>query len=311
MDLKQLEYFVHVAELGSFTKASDMLGVVQSALSRHVRKLEVELGQNLLHRDGRGVSVTEAGKRLLAHGHGILMQVQRAQEEVADVRGAAIGHVVIGLPHSLGRILTVPVVIEFRRRFPQAQLSITEGLTSHLHEWLLAGRLDVALLHDPVPSPALDTTPLQRDDYFLLCPRKGRSRPGRTVRLAELASYPLILPRRPHPMRMLIETQLANIGKKPQVALEIDAVPAIADLVAEGLGYGLVTMNAVRARPAETGFDFRRITAPDLQSVLVVAISAERPTTTLAQQTMDLLRKLVPAELHGRPRPDISKSGTS
>jgi LysR family nitrogen assimilation transcriptional regulator len=311
MDLKQLDYFVHVAELGSFTKASDILGVVQSALSRHVRKLEVEMGQNLLHRDGRGVSPTEAGKRLLAHGHGILMQVQRARQEVADVRGAPVGHVVIGLPHSLGRMLTVPFVIQFQRRFPQAQLSITEGLTSHLHEWLLAGRLDIALLHDPVPSPALETMPLQQDDYFLLCPHTGKTRPAKTVPLAELASYPLILPRRPHPMRMLIETQLANIGKKPQVALEIDAVPAIADLVAEGLGYGLVTMNAARARSGATKFDFRRITGPELRSVLVVAISAERPSTTLAQQTVALLRQFVPAELQGKPTSDISKSRTS
>ncbi|RZA14441.1 MAG: LysR family transcriptional regulator, partial [Lysobacteraceae bacterium] len=150
MDLRQLDYFVHVAELGSFTKASDMLGVAQSALSRHVRKLEVEMGQNLLHRDGRGVSPTEAGKRLLSHGHGILLQVQRAQQEVADVRGAPVGNVVIGLPHSLGRMLTVPFVAEFQARFPAAQLSITEGLTIHLHEWQRAGRLDIAVLHDPV-----------------------------------------------------------------------------------------------------------------------------------------------------------------
>jgi LysR family nitrogen assimilation transcriptional regulator len=309
MDLKQLEYFVHVADLGSFTKASDLLGVAQSALSRHVRKLEVELGQHLFLRDGRGVTPTEAGKRLLAHGRGILLQVQRAQQEVADTRGAPVGHVMIGLPHSLGRILTVPFVVAFRLAFPAAQLSITEGLTSHLHEWLLSGRLDIALLHDPVPSPAVETAPLNQDDYFLLGPRLSDKRPPPDVRLADLVNYPLILPRRPHPMRMLLETELANIGKKPNVVLEIDAVPAIADLVAEGLGHALVTMNALRVRSGVDKFDFHRIVAPVMRSTLVLATSAERPTTALTEHAADLLRQIVARELAGKPESVISKEG--
>ena len=79
MDLKQLEYFRHVAELGSFTRAASFLSVVQPALSRQVRQLEVELGQNLFDRNGRGVVLTDAGSRLLEHTRGILMQVGRAR----------------------------------------------------------------------------------------------------------------------------------------------------------------------------------------------------------------------------------------
>lgn len=308
MDLKQLEYFVHVAELGSFTKASDMLGVAQSALSRHVRKLEVELGQHLFLRDGRGVTPTEAGKRLLTHGRSILLQVQRANQEVADVRGAPVGHVMIGLPHSLGRILTVPFVLAFQQEFPKAQLGITEGLTSHLHEWLLSGRLDISLLHDPVPSPAVETVPLKQDEYFLLSRHGGRPVAPQDIRLADLVNYPLILPRRPHPMRMQLETELANIGKRPNVVLEIDSVAAIADLVAEGLGYGLVTMNAMHVPFREAKFEFHRIVSPTMRSTLVVAISAERPTTALVQCSVELLQRMVPRELQGKPGPDISKS---
>jgi LysR family nitrogen assimilation transcriptional regulator len=301
MDLRQLEYFVQVAELGSFTRAAEVLGVAQSALSRHVRRLEVEMRQNLLHRDGRGVVPTPAGKRLLAHGHGILLQIQRATEDMADTRGAAVGHVVVGLPHSLGRLLTVPFVLEFKRAFPAATLSITEGLTSHLHEWLTTGRLDLALLHDPAPSSALDTTLLQRDELFLLGPA-GPRREKKSVSLAELAEHPLILPRPPHPLRMLVETRLANIGRKPIVTLEIDAVPAIADLVAQGLGFAVVTMNALRVGGDAARFRFRRIVAPDLRSTLVLARSADRPATALAQQVHALLLDLVPLHLaRGNP----------
>ena len=88
MDLKQLEYFVRVAELGSFTRAAIALNIAQPALSRQIRLLEVELKQNLLTRNGRGAVSTEAGKLLLAHGRGILHQVDRAREELGQVRGS-------------------------------------------------------------------------------------------------------------------------------------------------------------------------------------------------------------------------------
>src|SRR6202790_2017718 len=103
MDLKQLEYFRHVAELGSFTRAASFLSVVQPALSRQVRQLEVELGQNLFERNGRGVALTDAGARLLEHTRGILLQVSRARQELEDQKSGDSGHFVLGLPPSLGR----------------------------------------------------------------------------------------------------------------------------------------------------------------------------------------------------------------
>jgi len=103
MDLKQLEYFVRVAELGSFTRAAHVLNIAQPALSRQVRLLEVELRQNLLVRNGRGAIPTEAGKLLLDHGRGILHQVERAREDLGRVRGALAGRVAIGLPPTLAR----------------------------------------------------------------------------------------------------------------------------------------------------------------------------------------------------------------
>ena len=129
MDLKQLEYFVRVAESGSFTRAAIALDVAQPALSRQVRLLEVELRQILLLRNGRGATPTEAGKLLLAHGRGILYQVESAREELGQVRGSLAGRVAIGLPPTLARVLTVPLTRAFRQQLPNAQLSISEGLS--------------------------------------------------------------------------------------------------------------------------------------------------------------------------------------
>ena len=118
MDLKQLRYFVHIAELGSFTRAASFLSVAQPALSRQIRALEVELRQTLFERNGRGIKLTEPGKRLLARSRGILQQVDNAREDMESARGAASGHLAIGLAPSVSRALTAPLVAAFRERFP-------------------------------------------------------------------------------------------------------------------------------------------------------------------------------------------------
>jgi len=147
MDLKQLEYFVHVAEFGSFTRSSRYLKVAQPALSRQVRALEVELRQTLFKRNGRGVTLTEPGQRLLEHARGIVQQVQRARLDLEQQRGALSGRLVIGLPPSVSRVLTGPLVRAFRERFPNAAFSIVEGLSDHLMERLAVGRVDFALVY--------------------------------------------------------------------------------------------------------------------------------------------------------------------
>ncbi|MCZ7565599.1 MAG: LysR family transcriptional regulator [Burkholderiales bacterium] len=309
MDLKQLEYFVHVAELGSFTKAAALLSVAQPALSRQVRSLEVELKQTLLLRNGRGVSPTEAGKRLLAHGRGILQQVERARAELEDVKGAPVGRVAIGVPPSVGKMLTVPLVAAFQARLPRAALGIVEGLTTYVTEWLLTGRVDLALLYNPVPSPALDIIPLLEEQLYLIgaAPRTAARRSG--VRLRELPQYPLIIPSRPNAFRMQVETVLANLGLKAHVALEIDGVPAILDLVHQGYGHAVLPLNAVRADNLRRTFDARPIVEPRLRTVLALAISAQRPTTPLVRRTLELIKQLGPGLLRAPDGPPARRRG--
>ncbi|NBX55721.1 MAG: LysR family transcriptional regulator, partial [Betaproteobacteria bacterium] len=148
MELQQLQSFVTVAEQASFTRAAQVLGLAQPALSRHIRSLEVELRQTLLTRNGRGAVTTEAGKLLLEHARGILHQMARAQEDLAQLRGGLSGRVALGLPPSVARVLTVPLTRAFRAELPLAQLSIREGLSTELSESLLNGRLDIAVLYN-------------------------------------------------------------------------------------------------------------------------------------------------------------------
>jgi LysR family nitrogen assimilation transcriptional regulator len=171
MDLKQLEYFVHVAEFGSFTRSSRYLRVAQPALSRQVRALEVELRQTLFERNGRGVTLTEAGQRLLEHARGIALQVQRARLDLEQQRGALSGRLVIGLPPSVSRTLAGALVRAFRERFPMASFGIVEGLSDHLLEWLNVGRVDFALVYSALAGAAVELTPLQVEKLYLVAAR--------------------------------------------------------------------------------------------------------------------------------------------
>jgi len=307
MDLKQLEYFVNVAELGSFTKAAALLSVAQPALSRQVRSLEVELAQTLLLRNGRGVSPTEAGKRLLAHGRGILQQVDRARAEIEDVKGAPVGHVVVGVPPSVGKMLAVPLVAAFQARLPRATLGIVEGLTTYVAEWLLTGRVDVAMLYNPVPSPAIEILPLLEEQLYLIGPgARGAAGAPRPVPMRELPGFPLIIPSRPHAIRMQVETLLANLGLKAQVAFEIDGVPAILDLAHQGYGHAVLPINAVRGDNLRRSFLARPIVEPRLKGVLALAISSQRPTTPLTRRTLELIQEVGPRVLRA---PDEAPAG--
>ncbi len=291
MDLKQIEYFVRVAELGGFTRAAAALGIAQPALSRQVRLLEVELRQNLLVRDGRGATPTEAGRLLLAHGRGILHQVARAREELARIRGGLAGRVAVGIPTSLSRLLAVPLMRAFRERMPEANLSLSEGLTAAMHESLVNGRLDIAVLYNARSSPEVEVVELRREALFLVQPRGTDDIDTSAIPLKDVAALPLVIPSRPNAIRMLVEAEMATLDCRPHIALEIDGVAAILDLVADGAGCAILSRNAVdsSARPAD--YALRPIRDPALRTHICMATSAQRPATLTQQATQALLRE--------------------
>ena len=298
MDLKQLEYFVRVAELGSFTRAAIELDVAQPALSRQVRLLEVELRQTLLVRNGRGAVPTEAGKLLLDHGRGILHQVERAREDLGRLRGGLAGRVAVGLPTSVARVLTVPLTRAFREELPEARLSISEGLSGGLQEGLASGRLDIVVLYNAQPSRELDLAPLLEEDLLLVRARPPglhEDPPPGPVSLEEVSKLPLVIPTRPNAIRMHVEAEMADIGCRPNVVLEIDGVSAILDLVLDGAGCAILSRNALLNTPRPSAYTAQHIGSPPLRIRLSLATSLQRPATPVQKATHELIRSKAPA----------------
>jgi LysR family nitrogen assimilation transcriptional regulator len=295
MNLRQLETFVRVAELGSFSQAARVLGIAQPALSRQVRALETDLRETLLVRNGRGVALTEAGRRLFDHGVAMLQLAAAARDDLAGQRDAPTGRVVIGLPPSLSRALTLPLIDAFRRELPRARLAIVEGLSAHVGEWLATGRVDLGLLHNPSPQAELEIAPLREEALQLVSARGGaRAKAvGAPLPLAELATRTLVLPERSHAIRKLLDTHATLAGIRLDIAWEVSSIPAIIDLVIAGYGHAVLTASMVAASDRAGALQLRPLAEPPLATVLCLARPAHKRPTALQQRAAGLLRELV------------------
>lgn len=292
MDLKQIEYFLRVAERRSFSRAAEMLDVAQPTLSRQVRLLEQELGQHLLYRNGRGVEPTEAGLRFVEHARALLALAERAREDLRSLRETPAGKVSVGLPPRIARVLTPPLVQAFRREFPGASIAVAEGLSAQVREWLLAGRVDLALLYDPAPSPQLACESLFREDLVLAAAPGARPVLPARVAVKDLGAYPLVLPSPPNAIRTLVDSVCRAQGVRLQVAAEVDAVQTIVELAAQGDACAILPRSAARGPAAEHALALADIVAPRIVNNLVLATARHRPSTRLASATAKLVRGL-------------------
>ncbi len=291
MNLQQIETFVHVAETGSFSKAAVLLDTAQPALSRQVRALETELRETLLIRTGRGVVLTDAGHRLLEHGHAIMQRVAQAREDLGAQRDEPVGCIVVGLPPSLARRLTLPLIDIFSREMPKARLALVEGFSMHIAEWLTTGRMDLGLVYSPAPQPHIEITPVLEERLCLVGP-KGALDGRASVRFDELSGFPLVMPQHGQIFRKLMEAQATLSQVKLDVVWEVSSVPVILDLVRGGYGYAALTHSALSNHGAQTQLAVAPIESPHVAITLCLAQSAKRKATPLVRRTAELLRQL-------------------
>ena len=243
---------------------------------------------------------TEAGKLLLDHGRGILHQVERAREGLGRVRGSLAGRVATGLPPTLARVLTLPLTGAFRQQLPDARLSISEGLSTVMQEWLLNGRLNIALLYNAQRAAGIEILPLLTEELVLVQARPpGLEDPSPPMALRDIARLPLVIPSRPNAIRMHLEAEMAGIGCRPEIALEIDGVSAILDLVADGAGCAVLSRNAVASSVSPSAFAVRSICEPALRTRLSLVTSSLRPSTLTQQATLALIETTAKARLSG------------
>lgn len=292
MDLRQLRYFQAIVEQGSVSRAAEVLHVAQPALSLHLKRLEEECGCQLVHRTTRGISPTEAGARLAHKAETLLGLMNGLVDEVRGIEAMPAGPAVIGIPTSLGTILTVPLVKTIRESFPDIRLRVVEALSGHMRDWVLSGAVDLAVVFGAETQRGLTTEFLARESLCLVGRGDGRVE-ARGIDMDKVLDLPLIMPSRPHGVREEVERAATIRRRAPNVIVEVDALDQIKALVAEGVGYTILSRRFARHGDIAARLTVTPIQAPVIERVISFAHASERPLSAAARAVHRELKALI------------------
>ncbi|MET7425801.1 LysR substrate-binding domain-containing protein [Dactylosporangium sp. NPDC005555] len=278
MELHQLVYLVAVAEEASFTRAAARLRVAQPGVSAQVRKLERELGQDLLDRSGREVRLTAAGAAVLPYARAALDAVEGARRTAAELAGLTRGRVAIGTVTSHDVDLAT-VLAEFHAEHPGVEITLAEDTTDRLVDGLRAGLFDAAIIAYDTPPADLDVRVLTDEAVdAAVAPGHAWSRRS-TVRVSELRDRPLVCLPGGTGIRGILESACAAAGFAPRVAFEAGTPQVVARLAARGLGVAILPASIARTFD---GLHALRITRPSLSGRLGLAWRRDGPRSAAA-----------------------------
>ena len=289
MDLKQLRAFLTVAETGNVTRASELLHLVQPAVSRQLRLLEEDVGSALFKRERHGMVLTDAGQVLVDYARRALLELDRARVEIAGTGNGVSGLITIGLLPSTIDTLSGPLVAALSREYPGIRIRIAMGYAGTLMRWLVSGEVDAALLYGAERAAEVQTTPLIEEPLWVIGPKQAGLRRDKPMSLSSLASYKLVLPSAPHGIRTLLEHACAVSNVTLDILAEANALSVQRSLVLGGHGLTILPPIAV-AEDLQTGrLSGAPLTDPPVVRTIVLAMPANRPTSPHVRCSVELL----------------------
>lgn len=293
MDLRQLKFFVRIAEHGSLTRAAADLAVAQPVLSRQLRDLERELGVPLVSRNGRGMVLTEAGRRFLARARSITQDADSAREEVRSLREQPSGTVAVAMAPSAGAILWVPLLAQVQRSFPDIRVQVSEGYSGHVMEWLVHGKADVGVVYQPQENGGLRHEVLIDERLYVVGSPDEAPFHSASITFEELSKLGLILPAMPHAIRRLLEAVAAKRHLPLNIELEVNAYPAIKSIMLARRGLTVLPAAAVLAELHAGQVAIAEITAPALSQKMALVTSTHHAVSAGARAVCRLIKELM------------------
>jgi DNA-binding transcriptional LysR family regulator len=286
MELRQLRYFLGVADFKSFSRAAIAVRVAQPALSRQVRKLEEEIGVALFYRDGRGAILTEHGERYYRKVCNILRQLDQAVADLQTDSEVPTGEVTLGVPAQLGPRFVSQIIHSFRDRYPSARIRVAEACSHQIAEWLQSSRVDVGFVYDAHTYRNLPTKVVVEEALYLVGPHASRHTAGKSVPFRQVAKLPLLLPNLGSTLCQRVEGAALQLGVQAKYELSIDSLASIKQLVIDGVGYTILPYAAVYDEVQRAQLSVARIVEPDFYRPLALAV---RPNGALSVATGKLL----------------------
>jgi DNA-binding transcriptional LysR family regulator len=280
MELRQLEYFVAVAEEANFTRAAERVHISQSGVSAQIRRLERELGAELLDRNGRGASLTAAGTAALAPARAALAAAGAVRRSVDEVTGLVRGSLTVGMVTGCTITPLFDALAAFRDAHPGVDLVLTEASSDQLLAGVRDGTVDLGLVGTAGLPEGLRSLPIVSERLVAVVPAAHPLARRRSARLASLAGHPLISMPVGTGIRAVFDQACAAAGVQPAIALQASAPAAVADLASRGLGVGILSESMLTARTDE--LVGRRIEDVETPAVLAL-VWRELPHPALAK----------------------------
>lgn len=242
MELRQLEYFIAVAEEENFTRAAERVHISQSGISAQVRQLERDLGAALIDRSGRKASLTTAGTAALEHARAVLASAQAVRRAVDEVNGMIRGRIVVGMVTACTVSPLFDALTRFHLAHPGVEITLTEDHSDRLIERVRAGATDLALIGVSGTTPqGLDTLPIVSERLVAAVPLGHPLAERPLVTLADISMYPIVCMPEGTGIRTVFDRACAAKGIHPDIALQASAPSAIADLAIRGLGIAILS----------------------------------------------------------------------
>jgi len=289
MELRHLEHFVAVAEDQHFTRAAQRLMVSQSGLSASIRALERELRAPLFVRTTRRVTLTEAGRALLGEARRILAQVRAAHEAVAAVQGVLRGTLTLGTEQCIAGVNVAGLLASFRRRHPDVEIRLRQAGSGALAEGVATGRLDLAFAYRTRPdTDQLRSVPLTAEPMTVLChPGHPFAATGAALTPEDVAGEVFVDFHPDFGPRRVTDAVFTAAGLDRTVALEVNDVHSLLDLVDENLGIAVVPRHFRHKRPSLTALDLK--SAEEAPYATVALLPSEQATGPAARALITLL----------------------
>lgn len=306
IDLRQLNTFLTIAKVGSFSRASEKLFVAQPALSRQIRLMEEALNAEVFVRHGRGVVLTVAGELLYEKAMTIFQDIERTQAAVAAISGEVTGQIVLGMLPTAADAFSGSIIEEYRRKYPRVRLSVKSAMSGTLQQMVSQHRVDLAVTYNHGKHKNVQQTPLIEERLYLICPPSGDIAMRQSISLEEVLDLPLVMPEEKHGLRELMEKEAVKHQKKLQLAIEVNAWPLMTDLVKRGLGYTVLSYASVYEMVARKEVEAIPIDAPELHRSLAIVTPRDLPPSLATLKLAEVIMSQVSLQVadgiwRGRP----------
>ena len=246
----------------------------------------------LFYRNGRGVVVTEVGETLLTRARRVLADVAQIRADIGATHATVQGVVTLGVPPSVGLALLSPLLSQIRAEFPGIRMRVLEGFSGHVAEWLASGRVDLAVLYKLRAGTFPDAEHLLFEDMFLVSARHAPPLgQGATVSLRALEGEDLALPGVPHGLRILVDEACARTQVNLTVAMELETLPTIRGLVANGTIRTILQVTAVQAELESGELVVQKIVDPVISRELILAHAPQRANAPATRVVVQLIRQ--------------------